>query len=143
MNKNGITLIALIITIIVMLILAAVSLNALVGDNGIVTQAQEAKMRSEDESLKEQVEMVLFEAAQLDFESDEDYLDWVNSAFQTNGLNASIAKTEDGYAVVYGKNRKSIEYRNEDLRVTARVEVVEGSSDMWEVEGNKIVRYLR
>ena len=32
-NKRGITLIALIITIIVLLILAGVSINALVGDN--------------------------------------------------------------------------------------------------------------
>lgn len=32
-NQKGITLIALVITIIVMLILASVSLNALVGDN--------------------------------------------------------------------------------------------------------------
>ena len=45
-NKNkankGITLIALVISIIVMLILAGVSLNAVIGDNGIITQAQNA-----------------------------------------------------------------------------------------------------
>ena len=39
-NQNGITLIALVITIIIMLILAGVSINAIVGDNGIITQAQ-------------------------------------------------------------------------------------------------------
>ena len=43
-QKNGITLIALVISIIVMLILAGVSLNAVIGDNGIITQAQNAKM---------------------------------------------------------------------------------------------------
>ena len=41
-QKNGITLIALVITILVMLILAGVSLNAVIGDNGIITQAQNA-----------------------------------------------------------------------------------------------------
>lgn len=41
-QKNGITLIALVISIIVMLILAGVSLNAVIGDNGIITQAQTA-----------------------------------------------------------------------------------------------------
>ena len=41
-QKNGITLIALVISIIVMLILAGVSLNATIGDNGIITKAQEA-----------------------------------------------------------------------------------------------------
>ncbi len=41
-SDNGITLIALVISIIVMLILAGVSLNATIGDNGIITQAQNA-----------------------------------------------------------------------------------------------------
>lgn len=42
-SKNGITLIALVVTIIVLLILAAVSINAVVGENGIIKQAQNAK----------------------------------------------------------------------------------------------------
>ncbi len=42
-SKNGITLIALVISIIVMLVLAGVSLNATIGDNGIITQAQNTK----------------------------------------------------------------------------------------------------
>lgn len=41
-KQNGITLIALVISIIVMLILAGVSLNMTVGDNGIIKQAQSA-----------------------------------------------------------------------------------------------------
>ena len=41
-SKNGITLIALVISIIVMLILAGVSLNATIGENGIMTQAKNA-----------------------------------------------------------------------------------------------------
>ena len=41
-KQTGITLIALVISIIVMLILAGVSLNATIGDNGIITQAQNA-----------------------------------------------------------------------------------------------------
>ena len=41
-KQKGITLIALVISIIVMLILAGVSLNMTVGDNGIISQAQAA-----------------------------------------------------------------------------------------------------
>ena len=41
-NQNAITLIALVISIIVMLILAGVSLNATIGENGIMTQAKNA-----------------------------------------------------------------------------------------------------
>ena len=47
-NNKGITLIALVITIIVLLILAGVSIAMLTGDNGILTQATNAK----DETAK-------------------------------------------------------------------------------------------
>ena len=46
-KNNGITLIALVITIIVLLILAGVSIAMLTGQNGILTQAQNAKNRTE------------------------------------------------------------------------------------------------
>lgn len=52
-KNNGITLIALIINIIVMLILAGVSLNAIVGDNGIITNAQSANIKSGMAALEE------------------------------------------------------------------------------------------
>ena len=45
-SKKGITLIALVITIVVMLILAGVSINALVGDNGIITNSVDAKAKT-------------------------------------------------------------------------------------------------
>ena len=42
-KEKGITLIALVITIIVLLILAGVSTAMLTGENGILTQANNAK----------------------------------------------------------------------------------------------------
>ena len=58
MNKNkGITLIALVITIIVLLILAGVTIAMLMGDNGIITQAQEAKISTELSGYKEELEI--------------------------------------------------------------------------------------
>ena len=51
--QNGITLIALVISIIVMLILAGVSLNATIGDNGIITQAQNATYMQSIAALEE------------------------------------------------------------------------------------------
>ena len=47
-NTNGITLIALVITIIVLLILAGVTISTLMGDNGILTKANEAKIETEN-----------------------------------------------------------------------------------------------
>lgn len=60
-NKNGITLIALVITIIVMLILAGVSLNATIGDNGILTRAKEAKETQELAKTKEDLEYMFLD----------------------------------------------------------------------------------
>lgn len=52
-SNKGITLIALVITIIVLLILAGVSISMLVGENGIITQAQKAKNETERAAQKE------------------------------------------------------------------------------------------
>ena len=49
-NKKGITLVALVVTIVVLLILAGVSINLVLGDNGIVKKAQDAKTKSAEAS---------------------------------------------------------------------------------------------
>ena len=55
-NKNkGITLIALVITIIVLLILAGISIATLAGDNGILTKANEAKEETRGASVEEEI----------------------------------------------------------------------------------------
>lgn len=46
-KENGITLIALVITIIILIILAGISIGMLVGDNGIITKAKQAKQDTE------------------------------------------------------------------------------------------------
>ena len=52
-KEKGITLIALVITIIVLLILAGVSIAMLTGENGILTQAQRAKSETEKAQVNE------------------------------------------------------------------------------------------
>ena len=58
-NQNGITLIALVITIIVLLILAGVSISMLSGENGIIQRAALAKSKSEIANLKEEAQMIM------------------------------------------------------------------------------------
>ena len=55
-ERKGITLIALVITIIVLLILAGVSIAMLTGQNGILTQAQNAKATTEKAEVKERAQ---------------------------------------------------------------------------------------
>ena len=56
-NSKGITLIALVITIIVLLILAGVSIATLTGQNGVLTKASTAQKDTEIESAKEQAKV--------------------------------------------------------------------------------------
>ena len=56
-KQTGITLIALVITIIVLLILAGVSIATLTGDNGILKQANQAKENNNSAAVKEKVEV--------------------------------------------------------------------------------------
>lgn len=56
-EQKAITLIALVITIIVLLILAAVSIATLTGQNGILTQANNAKTESDIAGVKEQAQL--------------------------------------------------------------------------------------
>ena len=59
MNNKGITLIALVITIIVLLILAGVSIAMLTGQNGILTQASNSKDKTTAAEIAERVNMEL------------------------------------------------------------------------------------
>ena len=61
-EQKGITLIALVITIIVLLILAGVSIAMLTGDNGILTQANKAKTETEYKGAEEKVKLAIMGA---------------------------------------------------------------------------------
>ncbi len=56
-SSKAITLIALVVTIVVLLILAGISIQMLKGDNGIVTKANEAKLESRAGNVDEEVKM--------------------------------------------------------------------------------------
>lgn len=56
-NEKGITLIALVVTIIVLLILASASINLVIGENGIITKAKEAKQNFQLAAADEKVKL--------------------------------------------------------------------------------------
>lgn len=57
-QKKGITLIALVITIIVLLILAGISIATLTGQNGVLTKANTAKEENQKAEYKEVLELI-------------------------------------------------------------------------------------
>lgn len=56
-NEKGITLVALVLTVIIMVIMAGITANALVGENGILGNVMNAKTRHEDEGAKEELQL--------------------------------------------------------------------------------------
>ena len=62
LNNKGITLIALVITIIVLLILAGVTISTLTGENGILTRATEASEKNQISADIEKIKLVCSEA---------------------------------------------------------------------------------
>ena len=56
-NNKAITLIALVVTIIVLIILAGVSISLVLGDNGIIEKAKEAKQNTEHAKIEEEMQV--------------------------------------------------------------------------------------
>ena len=56
-RTRGITLIALVVTIVILLILAGVSINLVLGPNGLISRAQDAAMKTEEAAKEEQTEI--------------------------------------------------------------------------------------
>lgn len=61
-ENRGITLISLVVTIVVLLILAGISISALFGDNGILNNSKEAKSKYNSAAIKEKLELAISEA---------------------------------------------------------------------------------
>ena len=101
-RNSGITLIALVVTIVVLIILATVSINTVLGDNGIIKKAQEAKdaysksVKAEDTAMQE----LLNEMAK--------YNDVKEEASKEEGITATVdgktvTITKDNVATYLGK----------------------------------------
>ena len=111
-DKNkGITLIALVITIIVLLILAGVSIASLTGPNGLLTRANEAKEATTRAGAKEKVQMEVAgsfnEHGNFDMDKLKENLK-ENLGLQESDIkdneDGSITVTVDGYEVTVDSN---------------------------------------
>ena len=80
------------ITIVVLLILAGVSINLVLGNNGIIAKAKEAGTKSAESSVKEKLDMTLLEYSMRSGSSLEDFL----NAKKESGEIDSVTKQADG-----------------------------------------------
>ena len=122
-GSKGITLIALVITVIVLLILAGVTIATLTGDNGILTKAGDAKTSTEIGVEKEKVELSAVGALAKDNgeEIKREYLnDELTSYIGTEGTDYTLSETapfvvkylDSGRSYVIDENGNVSEYVN-------------------------------
>ena len=100
-NKKGITLIALVVTVVVLIILAGVSINAVLGDNGIIKKANQATSVTKEAEVKEAINRTILEFYLTnDYETLEDFL----KAKAEDGSIDSVTKNADGTLTVKKEN---------------------------------------
>ena len=135
-ENKGITLVALIITIIILLILAGVTINLVIGENGLITKSKQGIEASEISSIKEQAELVKSELSiseQLDISLKFDrkkLMDKLKEEFDGTYQGDRII-IRNGKYVVYVKPNKNLDVEvikndgktkiNGELTLTARV----------------------
>lgn len=104
-ENEGITLIALVITIIVLLILAGITIATLTGDNGILTKTNEAKEQTEIGKEKEIVKLATTAVITT------------NNAIDKDSLQSELNKTAgDKKTEVYNYNQKLQVYFTDSKR---------------------------
>lgn len=119
-GKKGITLISLVVTIIVLLILAGVSIATLNGDNGILTRTQDAKTKTEEVGEKEGLELAVTSSQMEDVNTleitEEKLRDAIKQQFGNN-KDFSITDNRDGSFLVNMNDTKRMYYIDETGKV--------------------------
>ena len=121
-RERGITLIALVVTIIVLLILAGVSIATLTGENGILTRAQDAKNKTEESALEEKIKLLATESIinQYTGESEEKTSQELQDELNEQGENVLVVQWDKYIIFDLDKNEEyrvmsdySVEYLGE------------------------------
>ena len=109
-KASGITLIALVVTIVVLLILAAVSISMLGGENGIITQAIEAKDKTDIADEKERVQLAAVAAAGKDGWgeiTEENLAEELTKNIGTRDEDYTLSKEGESFIVTYTDSNRS------------------------------------
>ncbi len=139
-SSKGITLIALVITIIVLLILAGVSISMLTGDNGIITQAKKAKEKTEEAKIKEEQELEnLLNRITSEVPSEEGYNESksVNSPRTTTGM---IPIKYNGTDWVVCSKEDPEWYSYDDTKKWANIMLSDGTYKEGKVQEGQVVK---
>ena len=140
-GNKGITLIALVITIIVLLILAGVSIAMLTGDNSLLGNAQKTGPYNDIGAAKDEIGLAFNSAMQQFYEQKYTgkQLD-SNASFATKletAINEITSKGRNhGCGIVYDKDAGKITITKESYKLEGTVNVTAGSESLkWSESG--------
>ena len=109
-KESAITLIALVVTIVILLILAAVSIGMLAGENGIIKQAQDSKEKTDIADEKERVELAAVAAAGKDGWgeiTEENLAEELTKNIGTRDEDYTLSKEGESFLVTYTDSNRS------------------------------------
>lgn len=127
-KEKGITLIALVVTIVVLLILAGVTIAMLTGDNGILTQARKAKEETETGTFQEQKKLICTGAK---IQKEENILEYLTKEFQKIDSNSKVEDIGSGYYIECKDEEFIYDYDFNEHNVN------EGSENDWTYKENE------
>ena len=113
-STKGITLIALVVTIIVLLILAGVSIAMLTGNNGILTQGKRAKEETAVGHEREAAQMA-YTGAKAKKLGEEVTAEDINEQLTINGENATVTQGTNKIIVTFESGKKYIIDQNGNI----------------------------
>ena len=110
-KSRGITLIALVITIIVLLILAGVSLSLIVGEQGILERATKSVTKTNESSIQEEVQLAYQAILMDDYHNDKENqrAQALEKELQKEDKNASVVEWEEFLIVNYKQYEVTID----------------------------------
>jgi Tfp pilus assembly major pilin PilA len=129
-KQNGITLVALVITIIVLLILAGVTISMVVGQNGVLSQAKSAATKTKDSEAKEALELALSGAqgTYVGGDMSEDFFEWLTAGADAEAQKTAFAKhINDNISKDFTATVKSINATTDSTPGSAVVEITKGT----------------
>ena len=130
-KESGITLIALIVTIIILIILAGITIGTLTGDNGIIKQAQTAKTETERSDIEEKINVIVIDNSK-EREMDKDKL---ISDFENKLPDGKeIVDSDDLIYIIYPEYSFEVDIETGDVKQT-EIDRVEDETP-WELAGS-------
>ena len=116
-ETKGITLVALIITIIILLILAGVTIGLVIGENGLIAKSKQSANKYSDESEIERINMIVAEAQTKGYEegnngelTQANLQEALDNSYGVGNATASEKQADGSFIIKVGEKEYKIDY---------------------------------